>query len=154
MAKVQRSHGGRRTMTWMLTDAPRGRDALKPIRRIQMCAERNEPSRWKGGARNSTTRTVPCSRRARAHDQHVQVTNGSCCNPNLCMLGTARSEPGRTWIRTRAPAGTARWQLLAPSLAAFRSMSEMGYICRASMPGKHPLKRMPAREGYMKRMNQ
>ena len=66
VAKVQRSHGGRRTMTWMPTVAPRGRDALKPIRRIQMCAARNEPSRWKGGARNSTTRTVPCSRRARA----------------------------------------------------------------------------------------
>jgi len=66
VAKVQRSHGGRRTMTWMPTDAPRGRDALKPIRRIQTCAARNEPSRWKGGAWNSTTRTVPCSRRARA----------------------------------------------------------------------------------------
>jgi hypothetical protein len=61
VAKVQRSHGGRRTMTWMPTVAPRGRDALKPIRRIQMCAARNEPSRWKGG----------CSGRAQPEQYHV-----------------------------------------------------------------------------------
>ena len=36
--KVQRSHGGRRTMTRMLKAAPRGRDDLKPIRWIQKSA--------------------------------------------------------------------------------------------------------------------
>ena len=48
-------------MTWMLTVAPRGRDALKPIRRIQTCAARNEPARWKGG----------CSGRAQPEQYHV-----------------------------------------------------------------------------------
>ena len=48
-------------MTRMPTVAPRGRDALKPIRRIQMCAARNEPSRWKGG----------CSGRAQPEQYHV-----------------------------------------------------------------------------------
>ena len=61
-------------MTWMPKGAPRGRDALKPIRRIQKCAARNEPSRWKGSPRASgrtSTRTVPCSRRARAGLGHT-----------------------------------------------------------------------------------